>query len=75
MMVCTFGVNSHDILSKAVNLGCNVRLGFEYGFFLPDGNMAKTNDALIIKNIKKFKQSGRTIANINQTRILLGQSV
>ena len=73
-MVCTFGVNAQQILSKAVVLGCNVRVGFENGFYLPDGSIANSNAELIAKSWQFFAQSGRPLATIKQTRVLLGQS-
>jgi len=73
-MVCTFGMYSYDILSRVVPLGCHIRLGFENGFYLPDGKVAKTNAEIIKTNIQLFKQSGKTIADIAKTRTLLEQS-
>ena len=73
-MVCTFGPNSHQILSKSVALGCQVRVGFENGFYLPDGTIAGSNAELVKKSWQSFSQSGRTLADIHQTRVLLGLS-
>ena len=72
-MVCTFGPNSQQILSKTIALGCHVRIGFENGFYLPDGSIAKSNAELVQKSCLSLKQSGRSLADIHQTRTLLGQ--
>lgn len=72
-MVCTFGPNAQQILSKTVDLGCHVRIGFENGFYLPEGGIAKSNGELVQKSCKHFTASGRKLADINQTRTLLGQ--
>jgi len=74
-MVCTFGVSSHQILSKAVELGCHARIGFENGFYLPNGCVAKDNAELIEMSRQSFELTGRKIASIYETRILLGQSI
>ncbi|MFT5520830.1 MAG: 3-keto-5-aminohexanoate cleavage enzyme [Enterobacterales bacterium] len=74
-MVCTFGASSHKILSKAVELGCHARIGFENGFYLPNGNIAKSNAELIEMSRQSFEMTGRKIANITEARILLGQDV
>jgi len=71
-MVCTFGANAHQILVRAIALGCHVRLGFENGFTLPDGNIAKTNAEIVTKSRQLFSESGRSLADIKQARIIMG---
>lgn len=67
-MVCTFGANGHQILTQAANLGCHLRVGFENGFLLPNGDLAMDNAQLVAKTIESIKASGKTIANIDYTR-------
>jgi 3-keto-5-aminohexanoate cleavage enzyme len=74
-MVCTFGASAHKILSKAVELGCHARIGFENGFYLPNGNIAKSNAELIEMSRQSFEKTGRKIANITEARIQLGQKI
>ena len=73
-MVCTFGTQSHRILSKSIDLGCHVRVGFENGFFLPDGTIASTNEELITNSLRGFHRSERSLASIEETRLIMGQS-
>ena len=72
-MVCTFGKHGHQILSNAAELGCQLRVGFENGFFLPDGTIANSNAELVKRTAQSLSLSGRKLATIEQTRIHFGQ--
>ena len=74
-MCCTFGPHSNAILAKVVKLNCNIRVGFENGFYLPDGSIAKSNADLIKQTCLSFEESGRPLAGIKETRELLGQII
>ena len=73
-MCCTFGPNGNEILRKVVKLSCHVRVGFENGFYLPDGSIAKSNADLVTQTCLSFEESNRPLATIEETRKLLGQS-
>ncbi|MCP3673231.1 MAG: 3-keto-5-aminohexanoate cleavage protein [Gammaproteobacteria bacterium] len=73
-MVCSFGVNAPEILAKTVDFNCQIRVGFENGFYLPDGTTANSNADLVAQSWQSYKQSGRKLATIDQTRELLGQN-
>ena len=73
-MVCTFGKHSHEILTKSVAMNCHVRLGFENGFYLPDGTIASCNADLVKSSQQLFKNYQRPLADIQQTRVMLGQT-
>ncbi len=71
-MVCTFGPSGQQILQQSAQIGCHIRVGFENGFLLPNGEVAKNNEHLVAETIKSITCSGRALANITQTRNALG---
>ncbi len=73
-MVCSFGINAPQILAKTVDINCQVRVGFENGFYLPDGTIANSNADLVTQSWQSYKQSGRKLATIDQTRELLANT-
>lgn len=75
IMVCTFGANGNQILARSVELGTHARIGFENGFYLPNGDIARDNAQLIEQSIRSFESSGRKLASLEQARVLLGQEL
>jgi len=71
-MVCTFGKNGQQILKQAAHLNCNIRVGFENGFHLPNGKVAQTNAELVYETCITLKETGRPLATIEQTKEMLG---
>src|SRR5687767_3168175 len=55
----------------ALALGGDVRVGLEDNFYLPDGEMARTNGELVDTAAKLVKQSGRSVATLEEAKQLL----
>jgi 3-keto-5-aminohexanoate cleavage enzyme len=53
-------------------MGGNVRAGLEDNFYLPDGEMAKSNGELIAKVRQIAEEVGRRAATVAEARELLG---
>ena len=60
-----------DLHRKCVELGGNVRTGLEDTFYLPNGEKAKSNGALIEELSKIVREGGREIASPAETRKIL----
>jgi uncharacterized protein (DUF849 family) len=58
--------------AKALELGGNFRVGLEDNFYLPDGEMAESNGALIAHARELVESAGRRVASVDQARELLG---
>jgi uncharacterized protein (DUF849 family) len=55
----------------ALSLGGDVRVGLEDNFYLPDGQMATSNGALVEAAAKLVALSGRSVATVGETRDIL----
>jgi 3-keto-5-aminohexanoate cleavage enzyme len=60
------------LLGAALVLGGNVRAGLEDNFYLPDGEMARSNGDLIAKSRQMAEDVGRRAATVAEARELLG---
>jgi uncharacterized protein (DUF849 family) len=60
------------LVSEAAALGGNVRVGLEDNFYLPDGEMARSNGDLIAKARQIVETVGRRPATVAEARELLG---
>lgn len=60
------------LLGASLALGGNVRAGLEDNFYLPDGEMAKSNGELIAKARQMAEDVGRRAATVAEARELLG---
>jgi 3-keto-5-aminohexanoate cleavage enzyme len=60
------------LVAAAASLGGNVRVGLEDNFYLPDGEMARSNGDLIAKARQMVEDVGRRAATVEETRELLG---
>jgi 3-keto-5-aminohexanoate cleavage enzyme len=60
------------LVGAALALGGNVRVGLEDNFYLPDGEMAKSNGELIAKARQMAEDMGRRAATVAEARELLG---
>jgi 3-keto-5-aminohexanoate cleavage enzyme len=56
----------------ALSLGGDVRVGLEDNFYLPDGEMARSNGELIAKARQMVEDVGRRPASVAEARQLLG---
>jgi 3-keto-5-aminohexanoate cleavage enzyme len=60
------------LIGAAAALGGNVRAGLEDNFYLPDGQMARSNGDLIAKAREIVENAGRRVATVAEARELLG---
>ena len=60
------------LVSAALALGGNVRVGLEDNFYLPGGEMARSNGDLIARARRMVEDVGRRVASVAQARELLG---
>jgi uncharacterized protein (DUF849 family) len=56
----------------ALGMGGNVRVGLEDNFYLPNGQMVKSNGELVGHAAKMALDAGRTIATVDETKKILG---
>ena len=57
-----------DLIDEALSLGGDVRVGLEDNFYLPNGEMAKSNGDLVTACIQKIKDVGLTPASLEETK-------
>jgi uncharacterized protein (DUF849 family) len=62
------------MVMAALTLGGSVRVGLEDNFYLPDGEMARSNGDLIAKARQLTEELGRRPATVQEARALLGVS-
>src|SRR5690349_21304461 len=55
----------------ALSLGGDVRVGLEDNFYLPNGEMAASNGALVDAAVQLVKLSGRSVATLEETTQIL----
>ena len=55
----------------ALSLGGDVRVGLEDNFYLPDGQMARSNGDLVEAAVKLVQLSGRSVATRDEAHLLL----
>ena len=60
------------LIAAAAALGGNVRAGLEDNFYLPDGEMARSNGDLIARARQIVENAGRRVATVAEARELLG---
>ena len=60
------------LLAAALSLGGNVRVGLEDNFYLPDGEMARSNGELVARAARMAGDAGRRLATVAEARALLG---
>jgi 3-keto-5-aminohexanoate cleavage enzyme len=58
----------------ALSLGGDVRVGLEDNFYLPSGEMAKSNGELVAAAVDLVKLSGRQVASLEETKAALWPS-
>ncbi len=52
----------------ALSLGGDVRVGLEDNFYLPNGDMAKSNGDLVAAAVEMVKLSGRSVASLDEAK-------
>jgi uncharacterized protein (DUF849 family) len=60
------------LIAAALALGGNVRVGLEDNFYLPDGEMARSNGDLVAQAREMTEAAGRRVASVGEARELLG---
>jgi uncharacterized protein (DUF849 family) len=60
------------LVMAALTLGGNIRVGLEDNFYLPNGEMARSNGDLIAKAREMTEDVGRRVATVAEARELLG---
>ena len=70
--VIGIGLNQWALVAAAITMGGNVRVGLEDNFYLPSGEMARSNGDLVAKARQMVEDSGRRPATVAEARELLG---
>jgi uncharacterized protein (DUF849 family) len=60
------------MVAAALTLGGSIRVGLEDNFYLPNGDMARSNGELIAKARQMCEDAGRRPATVEEARALLG---
>jgi 3-keto-5-aminohexanoate cleavage enzyme len=60
------------LVGAALTLGGNIRVGLEDNFYLPSGEMARSNGDLVAKARDMTEDVGRRLATVDEARELLG---
>lgn len=61
-----------QMVAAALTLGGHVRVGLEDNFYLPNGEMARSNGDLVAAAAQMVRDLGREVASVTQTRQILG---
>src|SRR5690242_3455312 len=72
--VIGIGRGQWSLVAAALTLGGSVRVGLEDNFYLPDGEMARSNGDLVAKARQLTEDCGRRPATAAEARALLGIS-
>jgi 3-keto-5-aminohexanoate cleavage enzyme len=70
--VIGIGRGQWSLVAAALTLGGSIRVGLEDNFYLPDGEMARSNGDLIAKARQLTQDCGRRPATVQEARQLLG---
>jgi uncharacterized protein (DUF849 family) len=70
--VIGIGRDQWTMLAAALSLGGSVRAGLEDNFYLPNGEMARSNGELIAKARQMTEDAGRRPATVVEARRMLG---
>ncbi|HEV3053015.1 MAG TPA: 3-keto-5-aminohexanoate cleavage protein, partial [Solirubrobacteraceae bacterium] len=70
--VIGIGRDQWMMVAAALTLGGSVRVGLEDNFYLPSGEMARSNGELIAKARQMTEDIGRRPATVDEARALLG---
>lgn len=61
-----------QMVAAALTLGGNIRVGLEDNFYLPNGEMARSNGELVEAAVRLVCEIGKAPASVAETRQLLG---
>jgi len=65
-MVCAFGGDESEVMRHAIQLGGHARVGFENNLWMPNGELAKDNAALVSLTAAQAQQQGRVLASASE---------
>lgn len=68
------GRKQWQLMAAAITIDGNIRVGLEDNFYLPEGEMAKSNGELVGAAAKLVRMLGREVSTIDETRAALGIS-
>jgi uncharacterized protein (DUF849 family) len=60
------------LVSAALALGGHLRVGLEDNFYLPNGQMVRSNGDLVAHAAKMARDMGREVATVDEARVMLG---
>ncbi len=60
------------LAGAALSLGGHVRIGLEDNFYLPDGEMARSNGDLVAQAATMARSVGREVATVDEAKSMLG---
>lgn len=72
--VIGIGRKQWQAIAAAITIDGNIRVGLEDNFYLPTGEMAKSNGELVAAAANLVKMLGREVATIDETRAMLNIS-
>jgi 3-keto-5-aminohexanoate cleavage enzyme len=70
--VIGIGRDQWRMAAAALTLGGSIRVGLEDNFYLPDGEMARSNGDLVAQARTLAQAAGRQCATVDQARVMLG---
>jgi uncharacterized protein (DUF849 family) len=59
------------LVDLSLDLGGHVRVGLEDNFYLPTGEMAKSNAELVEMAVKKVRERGQKVATVDEARAIV----
>jgi len=69
--VIGIGRKQWQAVAAAITIDGNIRVGLEDNFYLPEGEMAKSNGELVEAATKMVRMIGREVATIEETKSML----
>jgi 3-keto-5-aminohexanoate cleavage enzyme len=63
--------NQWTLIAAALALGGSIRVGLEDNFYLPDGEMARSNGDLVARARRMAEDTGRRAATVDEARAML----
>ncbi len=70
--VISLSLDQWRLLAAAAAMGGNVRVGLEDNFYVEPGQMARSNGDLVAKAARMLRDTGRSIATVDECRQRLG---
>ena len=70
--VIGIGRTGFRMVASALVLGGNIRVGLEDNFYLPSGEMARSNGDLVDVAARMVRDVGRKVATVSEARAILG---